>query len=282
MTSAWIGRTETAHDIVSAGAVRRLRATIGDEAPEVAQGEAAPLLSHWLHFLPSHPLRETGADGHPKTGGFLPPAPLPRRMWAGSRIEFGRPLRVGSAVSRRSTILDVKQKSGRTGELMFVTVQHEVGDKDGACVRERQEIVYRDFPPIGQEPPKAIAAPASPGWSRRIDPDPVLLFRYSALSFNGHRIHYDRPYATDVEGYPGLVVHGPLIATLLLHEFVQRHPQADVASYEFRAIRPICDTGPFFVCGAVDGETAALFAADAGGALCVEATASLRAPERRS
>ena len=275
---AWIGRQEEQVDIVAPDAVRGLVTTIAscDVAP--VAGESAPLLTHWLRFLPIVPLDRVGPDGHPRRGGFLPDVDLPRRMWAGSNLRFERPLRIGARVTRRSTIADVAGKEGRSGRLVFVRVDHEIFDGDGLLIADSQDIVYRDAPQPGAPMPAPQLAPADPQWVRRIDPDPVLLFRYSALTFNGHRIHYDRPYAMGEEGYPGLVVHGPLIATLLLHELLARHPGADIAAFRFRAVKPIFDIAPFFVCGslAADG-SAHLFARDEAGALCMDATATLRA-----
>ena len=273
---SWIGRQSLVHDIVAPGPVRGLLATTASNDAEPAPGSAAPLLAHWIYFLPYTPLNEVGPDGHPRRGGFMPPVPLPRRMWAGSRLEFIKPLRVGSSVTRRSTIGDVQEKSGRSGALVFVRVDHEVTDETGVVLRDSHDIVYRDVPAPGAAAPTPTLAPDNPQWARRINPDPVLLFRYSALTFNGHRIHYDQPYVTQVEGYPGLIVHGPLIATLLLHEFVARHPGADVAGFTFRAVKPIFDIAPFFVCGSLDGNKARLFARDETGALCMDATATLR------
>ena len=275
--TAWIGRETVAHDVVTPGPVRALLATTASLDAQPAAGSAAPLLSHWLYFLPITPLDQVGEDGHPRRGGFTPPVPLPRRMWAGSRLEFLRPLKIGSAISRRSVIGDVREKSGRTGSLVFVRVDHEVSDEDGLVLTDSHDIVYRDLPPPDAAPPAPTPAPENPQWTRRVDPDPVLLFRYSALTFNGHRIHYDQPYVTKVEGYPGLIVHGPLIATLLVHELAARHPEADIAGFSFRAVKPIFDVAPFFVCGSLQADgTAHLFARDEAGALCMDATATLR------
>ncbi len=272
----WLGRSELRHDLVSPVAVRALEATLGSGIVQAAPGDAAPLLSHWLHFLDAVPLAEVGADGHPRRGGFLPPVTLPRRMWAGSRIDFKRPLRIGAAVTRRSTISNLSEKEGKSGRLLFVTVEHEISDDTGVVLDEVQDIVYREAQRPGAAPAPDARAPENPQWRWRIDPDPVLLFRYSALTFNGHRIHYDRPYATQVEGYPGLVVHGPLIATLLLHSLRSRHPGATVKSFAFRAVKPIIDGAPFDVCGTLaDDGSATLFAADHAGALCMDAAATL-------
>ncbi len=278
--AGWIGRETLAHDVVTPGPVRGLLATIASTDIEPAAGSAAPILAHWLYFLPYAPLADVGPDGHPKRGGFMPPIPLPRRMWAGSRLEFLKPLRVGAAVTRRSVIGDVKEKSGRTGALVFVRVDHEVSDEAGVVLRDSHDIVFRDLPPPeapASPPPPPTPAPENPQWARQVDPDPVLLFRYSALTFNGHRIHYDQPYVTQVEGYPGLIVHGPLLATLLVHELTTRHPGAALATFTFRAVKPVFDTAPFFVCGSLEADgQARLFIRDAAGALCMDAAATLR------
>ena len=272
----WIGVTVTADDVVAAAPARALAATL-DRENEFAPGHPLPPPWHWLYFLSMSPLAGTGPDGHPKRGGFLPPVPLPRRMWAGSRMEFFAPLRVGDVVHRVSRIADVSAKEGRTGTLVFVTVRHEIANAQGPLLVDEHDIVYRDLPRSGESPPSPKMAPHNYAWAREIRPDPVLLFRYSALTFNSHRIHYDHPYVTAVEGYPGLVVHGPLLATLLLDLLLRQRPQARVTRFEFRAIRPLFDTAPFAVCGRPDsdGHDIALWAKDADGQLCMEATASI-------
>ena len=251
---AWIGRTETTADTVSAAPVRMLRATL-DLPPDPAAA-ALPPLWHWLYFLPSARQSELGPDGHPRRGGFLPPVPLPRRMWAGGQLEFFHPLRVGDAVERSSTIADVTLKSGRSGDLCFVRVRHEVTSPRGLALREFHDIVYRPEPVPGAPAPAAEAAPQAQ-WSERIVPDDVLLFRYSALTFNGHRIHYDRKYVTAVEGYPGLIVHGPLLATLLAGLGGRQFSGREATSFSFRALKPVFDLHPFDICGQRDGEHAA-------------------------
>ena len=217
------------------------RSTATPERPPA--GTPLPALWHWLYFLPLHRQSEIGPDGHAKRGGFLPPVPLPRRMWAGSQFEFHTPLRVGDALTRRRRSHDVTEKSGRTGPLVFVKVRHEIRRDDEADVAltEFHDIVYREAPKPDDVAPPPKAAPANATWERKWVPDDVLLFRYSALTFNGHRIHYDRRYVTEVEGYPGLIVHGPLIATLLLDLLRHQLPDAQVARYEFRAVRPVFD-----------------------------------------
>jgi len=273
----WIGRSETLHDTITAAPVRGLNATLDHAALAVAPGMPLFPLWHWLYFLPQHRQSEIGPDGHARRGGFLPPVPLPRRMWAGSQFEFRAPLRVGDAVERTSTIADVKSKDGRTGRLVFVKVRHDLRCNDAAdpAIVEFHDIVYRDAKKPGDvEPPPTPAAAGE--WQREIVPDDVLLFRYSALTFNGHRIHYDRRYVTQVEGYPGLIVHGPLIATLLM-DLLRRHlPDAQVAGFRFKAVRPTFDLHPFKVHGRRDGNEVRLWAQDHEGWLTMDAVATLQ------
>lgn len=276
----WIGRGETRTDIVTAAPVAALSATLDRDDPAPANGDALPPPWHWLYFLPRTLRRDIGADGHAKLGGFLPPVPLPRRMWAGSQLQFHQPLRIGETATRVSRIADVKVRSGRTGTLVFVKVAHEISGASGLAITDVHDIVYRQAPVPGTAPPAPAQAPADPAWVREVVPDEVLLFRYSALTFNGHRIHYDQPYVTQIEGYAGLVVHGPLIATLLLDHLRDRlavqRPDAAIRSFEFRALGPIVHTERFAVCAEPqpDGRTVRLWARKASGALCMEATAT--------
>ncbi len=278
--SAWIGRSETVHDSIGATPIVALTATLDHPAAPMSAGSALPPLWHWLYFLPMHRQSDIGPDGHARRGGFLPPVALPRRMWAGSQFEFRAPVRVGDRVARTSTIADVTTKDGRTGRLVFVKVRHELrcnGAADPALV-EFHDIVYREARQPGDVEPPPVPAPTGAPWQREVVPDDVLLFRYSALTFNGHRIHYDRKYVTEVEGYPGLIVHGPLIATLLMDLLRRELPQADVASFRFKAVRPTFDLHPFKVNGELqaDGRTVRLWAQDHEGWLTMDATAVLR------
>jgi len=277
----WIGRSQTATDVVTVTAARALAATL-DLPRTFDEGDALPPPWHWQYFLTMSPMAEAGPDGHPKRGGFLPPVPLPRRMWAGSRMEFHRPLRIGDAITRVSRIADVALKEGRSGTLVFVKVRHEIAGPQGPALVDEHDIVYRDLPKPDDPAPAPRSAPAQSAWHREIRPDPVLLFRYSALTYNSHRIHYDHPYVTKVEGYPGLVVHGPLLATLLLDLLVQAVPRATITHFEFRAVRPVFDVAPFSVCGqpAADGTSAQLWIAGGDGFLCMDATARLEQPGR--
>lgn len=272
---AWQGRSETLHDEITAAPVRNLSATLDRADPEPVAGTELPPLWHWLYFLPSARQSELGPDGHPKRGGFLPPVPLPRRMWAGGRLQWIAPLRVGEPVERTSTIVSVTHKAGRTGDLLFVLVRHELRNAQGLALTEEHDIVYRPAPQPGDPVPPPQAAPAQAPWSREIVPDDVLLFRYSGLTFNGHRIHYDRRYVTEVEGYPGLIVHGPLIATLLVDLARRERPDARLASFSFKAVRPTFDLHPFRVSGqpTADGKGAQLWAQDHEGWLTMQAEA---------
>lgn len=272
----WVGREETLDDIVTEAPLRALAATLDHEDGPWPRGRAVPPFWHWLYFLPTHRQSHLADDGHATRGAFLPPVPLARRMWAGSRVQFVAPLDPGDAVRRRSTIEDVRLKAGRTGPLVFVTVRHEVDVAGQPAIIEHQDIVYRDSPRPGEPVPAPIEAPTHATWSRAVTPSPALLFRYSALTFNGHRIHYDHPYATQVEGYPGLVVHGPLIATLLLDLVARERPAAVVKTFSFRAVRPLFDTAGFLACGAPDGDgRVRLWARSPEGHVAMEATATL-------
>ncbi len=278
--AAWVGRSEVTRDRVTPVPCAALAATLDRDPTLPADGTPLPPLWHWLYCLPLTRASETGADGHPRRGGFLPPVPLPRRMWAGSRFRFASPLAVGDAIRRTSTIEDVAVKQGRSGPLVFVTVRHEfVRERDAVlAIVEHHDIVYRAAAPAAATSPPAAPAPASARWQRRVTPEPVLLFRYSALTFNGHRIHYDAPYVTGVEGYSGLIVHGPLLATLLLDLVRRERPNAHVTQFSFRALRPVFDIGSFVVCGEPheDGSVG-LWIRDAEGALAMEASAVIDA-----
>ncbi|MDO5625489.1 MAG: MaoC family dehydratase N-terminal domain-containing protein [Pseudomonadota bacterium] len=277
----WVGRTDELTDDIAAAPLRGLSATLDRADAPPAKGDAVPPLGHWLYFLPQAPQSQLGPDGHAKRGGFLPPVPLPRRMWAGGRLvwEPGNPLRVGDAARKVSRIESVTHKTGRTGEMVFVLVRHEVHNAQGLCLTEEHDIVYRATAQPGEKAPAPVAAPTQAAWRREIVPDDVLLFRYSALTFNGHRIHYDRQYVTQVEGYPGLIVHGPLIATLLTDLVRRQAPQRVLRRFEFRALRPTFDLHPFFVSGepAGDGNPVKLWAHDHEGWLTMQASAELQA-----
>ena len=271
----WTGRSETLEDLIPAAVVNAMAATL-DRDECYREGDALPHLWHWLLFWAVSPASALGPDGHPKRGGFLPPVALPRRMWAGGRLHFVAPLPVGSTATRISRIKDVSAKTGSSGRLAFVTVEHEISVGGRLAVREEHDIVYRDHPQPGAVPATPKPAPTDAHWSKIITPDPVLLFRYSALTFNGHRIHYDRSYVTEVEGYPGLIVHGPLIATMLMDLLRRELPEHTVAEFSFRAVSPVFDIDTFSVNGKLaDGGRVQLWAANARGELCFQAEAVL-------
>jgi 3-methylfumaryl-CoA hydratase len=274
----WVGKTETVDARVNAVTANAMAATL-DRSNHFGPGADLPPLWHWAYFWHAAPQSELGPDGHPARGGFLPPVPLPRRMWAGGRLTFARPLQVEFDATRNSLVANVSTKHGATGPLVFVTVRHELVQDGALRVTEEHDIVYRGLPQPGAPAPTPKMAPpdSDAAWSRTVTPDPVLLFRYSALTFNGHRIHYDRSYVTEVEGYPGLIVHGPLIATLLVDLLQRNLPQARMASFSFRAVGPLFDIEPFVVCGSpdADGHTVRLWARNIRGELAMQAEALL-------
>ncbi|MDP6787062.1 MAG: MaoC family dehydratase N-terminal domain-containing protein [Rhodospirillales bacterium] len=272
----WIGREEVADDIAAAAPLAGLAATLDRAAAAPAAGDGVVPGGHWLFFLPRAPQSGLGPDGHALRGGFLPPVPLPRRMWAGGRLEFPGALYVGEAIRRRSVIVDVTEKTGKSGALVFVVLRHEISGAGGLAVIEEQDLVYREAPDPKTPPPPPRPAPQDGAWSKTIRPDAVMLFRYSALTFNGHRIHYDRPYAVECEGYPGLVVHGPLVATLLMALCRDERPDQVLAGFDFRMVGPLFDIQPFTVHGRPTDVGADLWAADAGGALAAQATATFK------
>jgi 3-methylfumaryl-CoA hydratase len=274
----WINRTESASDVASAAPLTALAAML-DHSGTPWPAATVPPLGHWLYLLPQARQSEIGEDGHPHRGGFLPPVELPRRMWAGSALTFHAPIRIGDKVTRDSTISAVEHKSGNTGNLVFVKVTHEWSTPSGPVITEIQDIVYREA--AKSEPPAAAPKPEPQflrhaDWAREINPDPVLLFRFSALTFNGHRIHYDRAYCTDVEGYPGLVVHGPLTATLLMDLFLRNNPGAQVGAFTFRGRRPLFDTEPFTLYGSARTGGADLWAINGKGNVAMTAELELR------
>jgi Uncharacterized conserved protein len=260
---------EEVTETVTAFPARAMAATL-DRAEPFAEGSALPPLWHWFHALKLYPMAEAGPDGHQALGPFLPDLGLPRRMWAGGRFTFHRPLTIGAQVTRRSQVLDVAQKTGRSGPIAFVTVGHRWTDAEGLLIDEEQDIVYRrvDAPPGATQP-----APGDETLGRTMSAGPVLLFRYSALTFNGHRIHYDRDFCA-TEGYDGIVVHGPLLATLLLD--LLRHEGGRLpASFSFRAMAPVTADTPFTLCARIEGDTARLWVRRHDGVLAMSAEATL-------
>ena len=272
----WIGRTETVRDVMAPGPANLLAASLDRDDPPFAPGDPLPPNWHRLYFLSAARPGDIGSDGHAARGLFLPPVPLPRRMFAGGRLRWQRPLRIGDTVTRVTEVMGVESKEGRSGSLVFVTVRQRFSVADAAAMEETQEIVYREAASGAAGSADSSVIETAP-WQREILPDPVLLFRYSALTFNGHRIHYDEPYATEVEGYRERVVHGPLIATLLL-DLVQREaPGATVAEFSFRAQRPLFCGARFSVRGwpAEDRRGVRLLAVDSAGFAAMSAQAAL-------
>ena len=270
----WIGRSETREDVITAGLVQRFCATIHVPATGVI-----PQGLHWCLCLPDAPTAELGTDGHPEKGGFLPPIALPRRMWASSEISFQQPLQLGDAVTRSSTIAAINEKSGRSGKLVFVAVDHETRVGDLVAVTERQYIVYREPAAHAAEPSHTVKATSDLrgwDWQQRVIPCEKLLFRYSALSFNSHRIHYDRPYAENEEGYPGLVVQGPLTATLLLNLAASELGANRLSRFSFRGQAPAFANEPLYLVGKADGQNLAMEAIGDDGREIMTAEAVIR------
>ncbi|MGM0559760.1 MAG: FAS1-like dehydratase domain-containing protein [Pseudomonadota bacterium] len=238
--TAWIGRQEKREDRIDANRANGLRATLESPDAGFREGDALPPLWHWAYFWDIAGQSELGPDGHPARGGFLPPVDLPRRMWAGGRLKWPGDLVIGALARRESTITSVQEKEGRSGRLVFVTVRHVISGEAGPAIEEEHDIVYRQAPGPQDTPPKPPAPPESPvRWQRRVEAEATRLFRYSALTFNGHRIHYDHPYVTQEEGYPGLVVHGPMMATLMVELLRHSAPERRVVSLDFRARSPV-------------------------------------------
>lgn len=271
---AWKGRTESTTESVSADWCMRVQHTL-DRVEELNIGDPLPPLWHFTMHLGSAPLSGLGRDGHPKRGGFLPPVALPRRMWAGGRFTFHGDILVGDTVTKTSTIDDIVMKSGRTGDLCFVTVRHELTVDGETRVVEEQDLVYRGDPATDSPKPEPKPAPTESHWERTIEPSSVMLFRYSALTFNSHRIHYDRGYARNVEGYDGLVVHGPLTATLLA-DLALAEGGRPLDTFSFRALAPLFDTEPFTIAGIQTENGAELWAHTARGGLAMRAEATYR------
>jgi len=266
----WIGRKETVMDDMPVFPARAMAATL-DLSSGPDKGDALPALWHWIYFLSLHRQSDIAEDGHARRGGFIPPVPLPRRMFAGAQIEFHRPIRIGRPARRQAVIEDLVLKQGRSGQLAFLKIRVDVHDDEGIALTEDQNIVYREAP----KPEVEAAAPPeqrTADWREVIVPTGSLLFRYSALIFNAHRIHLDRDYARH-EGYGGLVVHGQLVATMLA-ELARRHAGEAMRGFRFRAIRPMINDEPFKLCGRRTGEVVNLWAESASGLVAMEAEAS--------
>ncbi len=265
----WVGKTQTMEDFAAPFPVRALAATFDEADPDPRMGDALAPLWHWLYFLDVAPQSKIGPDGHAERGDFLPPVPLPRRMWAGSRFVFdGPPLKLGDTITKTSEIKSVEPKTGSTGAMVFVTVKHSISGPAGPSFVEEHDIVYREAAKPGEVPRASKPAPADATWSKTIVADPVLLFRFSALTFNGHRIHYDHPYVTGTEGYPGLIVHGPLMGMVQIELARRANRERTAKAFEFRALSPVYAGATFSVHGRQEADgTVSTWIADAKGGL---------------
>lgn len=272
----WIGNQEKREDIISLSTAMGVEATLDNEGSPLQAGIPLPPLWHWFYFLPQVPWSRIGQDGHPERGGFLPPVALPRRMFAGARIRFVAPLIIGKPATRHGEILKITEKSGSSGRLVFVTVSYRVFQGSKVRIAEEQDIVYREpgAPISAPMPLRDLPEPSAGTWSRTVTPDPVLLFRFSALTFNAHRIHYDRPYAMNEEGYPGLVVQGPLTAVMLM-ELVRKNCTRPVKGFSFRGRAPLFDLAPFRLMATPQGNSVDLQTLGPDGKIAMEANAEL-------
>ncbi len=275
--SDWIGSQENRQDDITGSSVQAVLNVLDDVATMLGNGDRLPPLWHWFFFLPRAPMAQMGSDGHPKRGGFMPPVTLPRRMFAGARMIFHSSLIIGQPATRDGEVIAVQEKRGGTGTLVFVTVRYRIMQSGRLCVEEEQDIVYREpgGPVTAPTPIAGVPHAIDGAWVQTITPTPVLLFRFSAITFNSHRIHYDRPYAMQEENYPGLVVHGPLVATLLM-DLVRRNTDRTVVKYSFRGKNPLFDTYKFHLVGQLSGDSVTLEAQGPDGTLCMTATAELK------
>jgi 3-methylfumaryl-CoA hydratase len=246
--NAYVGRSRAEHDVVTASQAQAMAALLDRDPAEFRVGVALPEYWHWIYFKPIVPQSNLGTDGHPRRGTFLPPIALPRRMWAGGRLQFLQPIGIDDEIGRRTEILSVKEKDGRSGKLVVLKLRHLISNASGPCVDEQQDLVYCEIPKPDQTSRQPTLPPDDLDWQETFTPNAVILFRFSALTFNSHRIHYDYPYVTQVEGYRGLVVHGPLTALLLL-EAAKRHATPAPISYEYRAIGPLFNDEPITLAG---------------------------------
>ena len=271
---SWVGKQETQVDDIALFPAKALAAALDNEW-EPKKGDALPAFWEWLYFLATPKASKTGSDGHPEKGGFLPPVPLPRRMWAAGEADYHQPLIIGQEATRLSTIQSVELKTGSTGALIFVAVKHEISQNDQLCITEVQNLVYREQPAADAPQPPVKIAPEVFDFSKTITPNPVLLYRFSALTYNGHRIHYDRTYAMNEELYPALVVHGPLLVTLLMELSRAELPTTPIRRIKFRAVRPTFDTEAFEVQGKREGNKLSLWSKNSEHALCMKLDALL-------
>jgi 3-methylfumaryl-CoA hydratase len=266
----WIGKSSTSTAQLHAAQANHM-ALMLDREPRFQVGDELPPAWHWLYFHDLAKASDLGADGHPRLGLILPPVPLPRRMWAGGSFVFHSPLRLGDTVERSSIIQSIDLKAGRSGPLYFVSVEHSFRTQATLNLVEQQTLVYRELA-IEAAPAPALPAPAGADYACQYVLDSTALFRYSALTFNGHRIHYDLDYCRAVEGYPNLVIHGPLIATLLLDLYMQQ--ARPLRQFRYRARSPLFLPHPFTVNGKAEAHSARLWASSHTGGLAMEAEAA--------
>jgi len=272
-----VGRTETATDVVTAAQANLMRLAFGRREPEFKDGDALPPGWHVIYFTPRFAPSELRPDGTPAHSALMPDMPLPRRMFAGQGFRFHRPVRIGQTLRQETELTDIALKSGSTGTMVFTTVVSRIYGPDGLAIEDERRIVYREEVKAGErnQAPKREPAPADAPWRRAVTVDPILLFRFSALTFNSHKIHYDREWATKTEGYPGLVVHGPLTQTLLI-DFARDHAGGRAfTSFTTQARAPLFEGAPFELRGKPGDKGCELWAVTPEGTVAMSASVTL-------
>lgn len=267
----WTNKTTEAEDTIRLQPANFMEATL-NRPPKLKEGDNLPPLWHWVYFLEAKPESDLGRDAHPKKGDFLPPIQLPRRMWAGGRFTFYNDLVIGEKAKKITTIKKIVEKEGSAGPLCFITLEHKIYSKDEISIIEEQDLVYLQDQQGSKSLPLAQNNVEKADFSQEIHPSAILLFRYSALTFNGHRIHYDLDYAKNVEGYDGLVFHGPLTATLLLDLALKERKQP-IKKYSFRGIAPLSNLDCFWIEGKSEDNAAILWARRKDGVVAMKAKA---------
>ena len=269
----WIGKSENRSDSMAPEQLQRFEAMLNRDPHSITSNKELTPCAHWTYFTPMDMHSNIAVDGHARKGDFLPPVELPKRMWAGGKILFKKPLLTGIPAEKKSTITAIDEKEGSTGKLCFVTIRHQISAKGSVAIDEVQQIVYREESEKGAHPIRTQPLDIDPDWKKTTKPDTVLLFRFSALTFNTHRIHYDQDYVRNVEGYPNLVVHGPLLLVLMLDAFKAKHDGKVIEDIEYKAVGPIYLDEQITICGkSVDNHRVELRAIGSDGNMAMKAT----------
>ena len=272
---SWIGKLDSSEDEVSIAPITALSATLGRKQNKITKGAALPHLWHWLFFLSKDPPATLSQDGSSVGSKLYPPIPLTTSMWVGGRVQFHQPIFIGKSISRLSEVVDVSQKEGRSGPLIFLLIRHHISEGDNVLVTEEQDIAYQKI--NYRDTIKKKPAPVEQVWIEKIIPNEVLLFRYAALTFNSQRVHYDRGYAKDNFGYADLPVQASLVAILLVNLLETHYPKQRIVAFSFRALMPLFIKEPFYICGQPEpnGRTIHLWAKNSAGFLAVDAVVTI-------